>query len=46
MGELGGFLKIERSGVKYTDAVERLTHYKEFRVAHFTVTAEMWRARR
>jgi glutamate synthase (NADPH/NADH) small chain len=33
MGELGGFLKIERSGVTFTDAAERLHNYKEFLVA-------------
>jgi glutamate synthase (NADPH/NADH) small chain len=33
MGELGGFLKIERSGVKYRDASERLADYQEFLVA-------------
>lgn len=30
MGELGAFLKIERSGVSYDDPSERLEHYKEF----------------
>jgi len=30
MGELGAFLKIERSGVSYDDPVGRLDHYKEF----------------
>ena len=33
MGELGGFLKIERSGVSYRDASERLADYREFLVA-------------
>jgi glutamate synthase (NADPH/NADH) small chain len=33
MGELGAFLKIERAGVKYSDAKERATNYKEFLVA-------------
>ncbi|WP_354698188.1 Glutamate synthase [NADPH] small chain [Paraconexibacter sp. AEG42_29] len=32
MGELGGFLKIERSNVKYSDASERLSNYEEFLV--------------
>jgi len=32
MGELGGFLKIERSGVQYRDATERLADYQEFLV--------------
>ncbi len=30
MGELGGFLKIERSGVPYRDAAERVADFKEF----------------
>jgi len=33
---------LEKVGFRY----DGLTHYKDFRVAHFTVTAEMWRARR
>ncbi|UTI66583.1 glutamate synthase subunit beta [Paraconexibacter antarcticus] len=32
MGELGGFLKIERSNVSYRDATERLADYREFLV--------------
>ncbi len=32
MGELGGFLKIERHGVPYRDATERLSDYDEFLV--------------
>ncbi len=30
MGDLGAFLKIERSNVSYDDPSERLEHYKEF----------------
>src|SRR5918911_1580614 len=30
MGELGGFLKIERSGIPYTDPTERVGNFKEF----------------
>lgn len=30
MGELGGFLKIERSGIPYRDAEERVGDFKEF----------------
>ena len=30
MGELGGFLKIERHGVPYEDPAKRVTDYKEF----------------
>jgi glutamate synthase (NADPH/NADH) small chain len=30
MGELGGFLRIERSGVPYRDPKERVNDYKEF----------------
>ena len=33
MGELGGFLKIERHGVQYRDPSERVKDYKEFLVA-------------
>ena len=33
MGELGGFLKIERSGPHYRDPSERIADYKEFLVA-------------
>src|ERR1700753_2823336 len=29
MGELGGFLKVERHGVQYSDASQRLENYKE-----------------
>ena len=32
MGELGAFLKIERHGVPYRDATERLSDYQEFLV--------------
>ena len=32
MGELGGFLKIERHGVQYSDATKRLENYEEFLV--------------
>ncbi len=32
MGELGGFLKIERSGVRYEDPAQRARDYKEFLV--------------
>ena len=30
MGELGGFLKIERSGFRYEDAKDRVGNYREF----------------
>jgi hypothetical protein len=33
---------LEKAGFRY----DGMTDYKEFRVAHFTITAEMWRARR
>jgi [ribosomal protein S5]-alanine N-acetyltransferase len=33
---------LEKLGFRY----DGMTDYKEFRVAHFTITAEMWRARR
>ena len=33
MGELGGFLKIERSGVAYRDPAERKNDYREFLLA-------------
>jgi glutamate synthase (NADPH/NADH) small chain len=32
MGELGGFLKIERHGIQYSDAEKRLDNYEEFLV--------------
>jgi [ribosomal protein S5]-alanine N-acetyltransferase len=32
---------LEKPGFRY----DGMTDYKEFRVAHFTITAEMWRAR-
>src|SRR3712207_4457920 len=33
MGELGGFLKIERSGPKYRDPKDRIADHREFLVA-------------
>jgi glutamate synthase (NADPH/NADH) small chain len=33
MGELGGFLKIERHGIPYTDPAKRVDDFKEFVVA-------------
>ena len=30
MGEVGAFLKIERVGVPYRDAAERVNDYEEF----------------